>query len=66
MSEWRRIDNLLAIDGGQVLAFGPCGVEMVTWDEYYKCWDDADGDDYYKDAKGYFTHWMPLPEPPHA
>ena len=64
MSEWRKIDNLLSIDGGRVLVFGPCGVELVQWDEHYKCWDDAEGDDYYRDAKGYFTHWMPLPEAP--
>lgn len=24
-------------------------VTLLTWNEHYKCWDDADGDDYYCD-----------------
>lgn len=64
MSEWRKIDNLSEINGGEVLAFGPYGLELVRWNEDNQCWDDDDGYDWYRDAKGYFTHWMPLPEPP--
>lgn len=64
MGEWKKIGNLSEINDGPVLAFGPHGVELVVWDEHYQCWDFSDGDDYYKDAEGYFTHWMPLPEPP--
>ena len=25
-------------------------VELLTWNSHYKCWDDAEGDDYYCDC----------------
>ena len=41
------------------------GIVCRPYNEYHKCWDDEDMDDYYTDAVGgKITHWMPLPEPP--
>lgn len=41
------------------------GIVCRPYNEYHKCWDDEDYDDYYCDAVGgKITHWMPLPEPP--
>jgi len=41
------------------------GVVVRPYNEYHKCWDDEDGDDYYTDAVGgKITHWMTLPEKP--
>jgi hypothetical protein len=35
------------------------------YNEYHKCWDDEDADDFYTDAtEGNITHWQPLPQPP--
>lgn len=35
------------------------------YNEYHKCWDDEDKDDYYtKAVGGNITHWMPLPPKP--
>ena len=41
------------------------GIVVRPYNEYHKCWDDEDADDYYCDAiGGKITHWMPLPNPP--
>jgi hypothetical protein len=41
------------------------GIVMRPYNEYHKCWDTEDADDYYCDAVGgKITHWMPLPNPP--
>jgi hypothetical protein len=35
------------------------------YNEYHKCWDGEDADDFYTDAtEGNITHWMPLPSKP--
>jgi hypothetical protein len=35
------------------------------YNEYHKCWDDEDADDFYTDAtEGNITHWQPLPPKP--
>jgi len=63
MSEWISISDKLPEEDCAVLVSGPHGVELVCFNYYHRCWDDAWGDDYYKDIT-YFTHWMPLPRPP--
>lgn len=41
------------------------GIVVRPYNEYHKCWDAEDADDYYCDAiDGKITHWMPLPNPP--
>jgi hypothetical protein len=41
------------------------GIVVRPYNEYHKCWDTEDADDYYCDAVGgKITHWMPLPNPP--
>ena len=40
-------------------------VLVRPYNEFHKCWDDEDADDYYTDAiGGHITHWMPLPLSP--
>jgi hypothetical protein len=35
------------------------------YNEYHKCWDGEDADDFYTDAtEGNITHWQPLPHKP--
>jgi hypothetical protein len=35
------------------------------YNEYHKCWDGEDADDFYTDATdGNISHWMPLPSTP--
>ncbi|MNL13587.1 hypothetical protein D3C87_1344970 [compost metagenome] len=41
------------------------GIVVRPYNEYHKCWDQEDGDDYYTDAVGgKITHWMELPKEP--
>lgn len=41
------------------------GIVVRPYNEYHKCWDDEDCDDFYCPATGgNITHWMPLPQPP--
>lgn len=48
-------------------------VKILTYNEYYKCWDDASGDDFELDLdtvliekpnKLRVRYWQPLPERP--
>ena len=35
------------------------------YDQYHKCWNTEDNDDYLTDGiGGQITHWMPLPDNP--
>jgi hypothetical protein len=41
------------------------GIAVLPYNEYHKCWDGEDADDFYTDAtEGNITHWQPLPQPP--
>ena len=41
------------------------GIAVHPYNEYHKCWDDEDADDYFTDAVGgKITHWKQLPTPP--
>lgn len=63
-SQWIIVKDRLPGVDLRCVVFGPCGIKIACWNNHYKCWDDEYGDDYWKDAIGYFTHWMPLPELP--
>jgi hypothetical protein len=65
MGEWISVKDRLPRDDGQYLVNGPCGIQIATMNNYAECWDDAEGDDYWHDLTGWFTHWIPLPEAPH-
>jgi hypothetical protein len=65
MSEWIRVKDRLPEEYCQYLVCLNGVIELVYFNPYHKCWDDYDGDDYYRNIN-YFTHWMPLPEPPEA
>lgn len=64
IEKWVPVNDRLPEKDGQYLVNGPHNVELACWNSYHKCWDDASGDDYWHDPIGWFTHWMPLPEPP--
>ena len=63
MMDWKKLDDTSSIPDGLALVFGPAGIELVSWNADYQCWDDSEGDDFYKSARGYFTHWMHLEAP---
>ena len=68
--EWISVQDGLPKDNGNSHIF--ClvndrynGLVVRPYNEFHKCWDGEDADDYYTDAVGgKITHWMPLPEPP--
>lgn len=63
MNEWIKVSDKLPEKEQRVLIFSKFGIEFVTFNPHEKCWDDADGDDCYRDLD-WATHWMPLPEAP--
>jgi hypothetical protein len=68
--EWIKVEDDLPKKDGRssiyCLVFDNYHGSMVLpYNEYHKCWDQEDGDDFYSEAVGgKITHWMPLPEPP--
>lgn len=61
--QWKNINEEKPNDSQRVLVcdkrFGE--VRILTYNDYYKCWDTEDGDDY--DCKlNSIEWWMPLPE----
>lgn len=62
--EWISVNDRLPRDEGQYLVLCRNGYFIAVWNPEAFCWDDADGDDYWKDPIGYFTHWMNLPDMP--
>ena len=38
-------------------------IKILTWNSYYTCWDDEEGDDNYCDPEQVYC-WMPLPDKP--
>ncbi len=64
MNEWISVNERLPEVIDQYLVIGPHGIQIATYNSVDLCWDDADGDDYWKDLTGWFTHWMPLPSSP--
>ena len=68
--DWIKVEDKLPYkDGNSSITCLVCdkwnSVYVRVYNEYYKCWDDEDADDYYTDAiVGIITHWRELPEPP--
>jgi len=68
--EWISVENRLPEKDGNSSIY--CivydtydGVVVRPYNEYHKCWDLEDGDDYHCDAiGGKITHWMPIPDEP--
>ena len=50
-------------DNELVIIFSKHGREMVVYNGHNNCWDDMDGDDYYRDIE-WASHWQPLPSNP--
>jgi hypothetical protein len=64
-SRWTPVtERLPDSHGEQVLVHGPHDTELAVYNKLDECWDHADGDDYWHDLTGWFTHWQYLPSPP--
>lgn len=61
--KWKNINEEKPNDSQRVLVcdkhFGE--VRILTYNDYYKCWDTEDGDDYNCELNS-IEWWMPLPE----
>lgn len=65
MMNWKDINMEHPEDGEFVLTFEKGrGIDILCWNEYYKCWDDHEGDDFYSDNFEQIKHWMKLPDAP--
>ena len=71
MNDWISVKDRLPYEDGDsqimCLVFDDYENDILVrpYNEYHKCWDTEDRDDYYTDAiNGYITHWMELPMPP--
>lgn len=68
--EWKKIAEEKPENDGcdiKVLTYGKYGCQILTYNAYYDCWDDEDGDDTccpLIENDDFVTHWMELPEPP--
>lgn len=63
--EWKDITVEKPNDGEFVLTFERCrGIDILCWDEYYQCWDDHEGDDFYSKDLDQIKYWMRLPDAP--
>ena len=61
MREWQPIETAPK-DGTRVILFVKCGDQCVAgWNDDFDMWQLV-GDQFTRTP----THWMPLPEPPHA
>lgn len=69
-SEWISVEDSLPENDGNsqincIVLDTYNGIVVRPYNEYHKCWDDEDCDDFYCNASGgNITHWQPLPNPP--
>ncbi len=65
MSDWVKSVDRLPNESGSYYVFYGRDVIIRVWNDYHRCWDDEDGDDYFCDPNE-ISHWMPfeLPKPP--
>lgn len=61
--EWIKTVDQIPRDEEQVLVWYH-GCELLVWNDTYKCWDTADGDDFFC-KKDQIDYWMRLPENPY-
>lgn len=61
--KWKNINEEKPNDSQRVLVCdkGWEEVRILTYNDYYKCWDTEDGDDYDCELSR-IEWWMPLPE----
>lgn len=61
---WIKCSERMPEGGEYVIVYHPTdGTQKITYFfEYGSWWDTAEDD--YRVPKSYFTHWMPLPDPP--
>ena len=70
MNEWKKITEEKPENDGcdiRVLTFVKYGCAILSYNAYYDCWDDEDGDGACCELienDGRVTHWMYLPENP--
>jgi hypothetical protein len=69
--EWISVDEKLPFKDGDsqimCLVYDKWHKEILVrpYNEYHKCWDNEDKDDFYtKQVGGKITHWMELPSKP--
>lgn len=62
MSEWINTLNRLPDDGDLVLLYHNRSMKLVVYNHMANCWDDEQGDDYYKDIEA-DDLWMAIPYP---
>ena len=74
--EWIKLEDKFPEDGQKCLVYDNKFGEycILTYNNYYKCWDTDDGDDFVYNVDDIVerngkkmlvvTHWMPLPEIP--
>ena len=60
---WISIKDRLPEDGERCLVVIKNGIEILTHDGYFNCWDDKDGDDHYCEYDK-TPYWMSLPKLP--
>lgn len=63
MSDWKNIHNETPEDGQQVLVYESPRIVIRVYNEYYKCWDDEEGDDFVSNLEDH-PLWLPLPNFP--
>ena len=63
---WKKVSNELPSHSRAVAIFPHHnGNEFACWNEYHKCWDTPDGDDYMCDKDSVFC-WVEIPDVPQA
>lgn len=64
MSQWKKTSEELPNHGRAVAIFPHHnGHEFACWNNYHKCWDTEDGDDYMCDKDAVYC-WFDIPEVP--
>ena len=65
MMDWKDINIEQPKDGEFVLTYElGRGIDILCWNEDFKCWDDHYGDDYYSNDFEQIKYWMKLPDAP--
>lgn len=67
MSEWKLTEEARPEQDQCCIVFDTYDkqIKLLVFNEFNKCWDTEDGDDYCCDIER-VSHWMPLPEKPKA
>ncbi len=64
VAKWTKTSESLPTHGRAVAIFPHHnGIEFGCWNNYHKCWDTPDGDDYMCDKESVFC-WYEIPDVP--